>query len=78
MRSNRGVYLSAVKIGCPTSLQISPKVAFAMVLTMISAVENILILVSQLRYAHFCIKNLVAKFIQVRSKSIYTILPSKN
>ena len=37
-----------------------------MVLTMISAIENILILITRLHHAHFCIKNLLAKFIQVR------------
>ena len=51
--------------------RVTRKILFAMVLTMISAVENILILIARLRYAHFCIKKLLATFIQIRSKSIY-------
>ena len=54
-RSNEPAYLLASYKG----------ITFAMVLTMISDVENALTLITQLRYAHCCIKNLVAKFIQV-------------
>ena len=72
------VFGAVAVIHRPTFSAIHHETAFAMVLTMISAIENILILITRLRYAHFCIKNLVSKFIQVRSKSIYTILPSKS